>query len=63
MDQWITPEELSRQMNGENSPVVLDVRDDANYKAGHLPGAVHIPWRQLRRRLDEIPRDRPVVGY
>jgi len=63
MDLWITTEELSRQIDGENPPLVIDVRDDADYKAGHLPGAVHIPWEQLRRRPEEIPRDRLVVGY
>ena len=63
MDLWITPEELSGQINSENPPLVIDVRVDADYKAAHLPGAVHIPWDQLRRRLEEIPRDRSVVGY
>jgi rhodanese-related sulfurtransferase len=63
MDLWITPEELSRQINGENPPLVIDVRDAVDFQAGHIPGAVHIPWEQLRRRLEEIPRERPVVGY
>jgi rhodanese-related sulfurtransferase len=63
MDQWISPEELSKQIKSESPPLVIDVRDDADYKAGHIPGALPIPWDQLRRRLEEIPQDRPVVGY
>jgi DNA-binding transcriptional ArsR family regulator/rhodanese-related sulfurtransferase len=43
--------------------VVLDVRPDAEYAAGHLPGALHIPLEQLGDRLDELPADLDVVAY
>jgi rhodanese-related sulfurtransferase len=63
MDFWITPEELSSELAGENPPLVLDVREEADYLAGHLPGAVHIPAGQLRERRAEMPKERLVVGY
>ena len=40
---------------------VVDVRGQAEWDAGHLPGAVHIPLGTLPTRLDELPRDTPVV--
>jgi len=43
--------------------VVLDVRPEDEYAAGHLAGAVSIPVGQLVERLVEIPRDREVVAY
>lgn len=43
--------------------VVLDVRPAAEFSAGHLPGAVHIPLEELPDRLDELPVDREVVAY
>jgi rhodanese-related sulfurtransferase/DNA-binding transcriptional ArsR family regulator len=43
--------------------VVLDVRPDPEYAAGHLPGALHIPLDQLEDRLEELPADRDVVAY
>lgn len=43
--------------------VVLDVRPAAEYAAGHLDGAVSIPWNELADRLDEIPADIEVVAY
>ena len=43
--------------------VVLDVRPDTEYAAGHLPGAVNIPLEQLEDRLTELPADREVVAY
>jgi NADPH-dependent 2,4-dienoyl-CoA reductase/sulfur reductase-like enzyme/rhodanese-related sulfurtransferase len=41
---------------------VLDVRTLAEYERGHIPGSLHIPLDELRRRLPALPRDRrPVV--
>ncbi len=40
---------------------VLDVRNDGEFAAGHLPGAIHIPLGHLASRLEEIPRDKPIV--
>ena len=37
------------------APLVLDVRRDDEYAAGHLHGARHIPLHQLLGRLDELP--------
>lgn len=37
--------------------LVLDVREPGEVALGAIPGAVHIPLDQLRRRLEELPRD------
>lgn len=42
---------------------ILDVRTPAEYAAFHVPGAMLIPYTELRQRLDEVPRDRPVYTY
>ena len=42
---------------------ILDVRTPAEYGAWHIPGAVLIPYTELRQRLDEVPRDKPVYTY
>ncbi|QCX27468.1 thioredoxin [Nocardioides jishulii] len=39
---------------------VLDVREDDEYAAGHVPGAVHIPMGQVGERIDELP-DGPLL--
>jgi rhodanese-related sulfurtransferase len=39
----------------------LDVRFEGEWNAGHLPTATWIPLPQLRQRLDELDRNRPVV--
>ncbi len=52
-----------RQRLEEGSAVVLDVRPEAEYRAGHIPGARSLPVAELRARLREIPRNREVVAY
>jgi rhodanese-related sulfurtransferase/DNA-binding MarR family transcriptional regulator len=45
------------------SVLLLDVRPEAEYRAGHIPGAVSMPLDQLGARMKEIPRRREVVAY
>jgi rhodanese-related sulfurtransferase len=52
---------LTRLRQGE--VVLLDVRPQAEYQAGHLPDAVSIPIDELKRRLNELPSDKTVVVY
>ena len=42
--------------------VALDVREDDEWEAGRIAGALHISMRELGHRQDEIPRDRPIVA-
>ena len=42
---------------------LLDVRTPAEFAQGHIPEAVNIPIDELRRRISEIPRDRPIAAY
>ncbi|HZR04167.1 MAG TPA: rhodanese-like domain-containing protein, partial [Burkholderiales bacterium] len=43
--------------------VVIDVRPEEEYRAGHLPYARSVPLPELRRRFDELPKARTVVVY
>lgn len=60
--EGIDLEDLIRRSQ-EGDLVILDVRPAAEYAAGHLPGAVHIPLQELESRLGELPTDREVVAY
>ncbi|HVH12549.1 MAG TPA: rhodanese-like domain-containing protein, partial [Longimicrobium sp.] len=42
---------------------LVDVRNSSEFAAGHLPGAVNLPLGRLAERLDELPRDRPLVVH
>jgi rhodanese-related sulfurtransferase len=41
--------------------LVIDVRQADEYAAGHVPGSVHVTAGSLPDRLDELPRDKPIV--
>jgi hydroxyacylglutathione hydrolase len=40
---------------------VLDVREPGEYQRGHVAGAVNIPQAELVSRLDELPREQPIL--
>ena len=42
---------------------LLDVREPEEFAKGHLDGATNVPLSQLRKRVDEVPRDREVWVY
>ncbi|HVF88279.1 MAG TPA: rhodanese-like domain-containing protein [Pyrinomonadaceae bacterium] len=43
--------------------VIVDVRSESSYAAGHIKGARVIPEDQITRRADELPRDKLIVTY
>lgn len=47
----------------EDRPFLLDVRTPSEFAQGHIPDAVNIPIDELRRRIGEIPCDRPIAAY
>lgn len=44
----------------ENGETIIDVREVREYEAGHIINAINIPLSELRDRVNEIPKDRPV---
>jgi hydroxyacylglutathione hydrolase len=42
---------------------VLDVRTPHEWQQRHIPGSVNIPLNKLASRLDELPREQPIVVH
>jgi rhodanese-related sulfurtransferase len=42
---------------------VIDVREDYEHEAGHIPGSRHIDPTELTAAAETLDRDRPVVFY
>ena len=42
---------------------VIDARDAAQFAKDHIPGAVHMDWRQVLAKRNSIPRNKPVLIY
>jgi rhodanese-related sulfurtransferase len=47
----------------QDGGVLVDVRRPKEYAEGHVQGAINIPVGEIADRLDELPRDRPIVVY
>lgn len=56
-------DELVRRIEAKEDFTLLDVRTPEEVEQGMLPGARHIFLGELRDRLGEIPRDRPVTTF
>lgn len=41
--------------------VILDVREQDEWDAGHIPGAVFIPMSEIQGRVSEVPKDKLVI--
>ena len=41
----------------------IDTRDVEQFEKQTIPGAVHIEWRQVLERMDEIPTDQKVIVF
>src|SRR5215203_1757092 len=58
----VCAEELLAKMR-DSGVVVLDVRPEEEYRAGHIPGARSVPLERLEAYLEEIPEDQEIVAY
>jgi rhodanese-related sulfurtransferase len=60
----VGPMEATQLSNRENA-VFVDVREEGEYRGGHIPEAVHIPLKQLAERAGELNRFKgvPVIAY
>lgn len=55
--------EALRERVMEGAVTVLDVRPVEEYRAGHIPGAVSMPLKELEDHLAELPREQEIVAY
>jgi rhodanese-related sulfurtransferase len=52
---------IARVSRGE--AMVIDVRPEEEYQAGHIAGAISVPLAELERRLSELPKRREIAAY
>jgi rhodanese-related sulfurtransferase len=58
----VTAAELETRLEREDV-IVLDVRPEAEYRDGHIPGAQSIPVDRLEEHLDQLPEGQEIVAY
>jgi rhodanese-related sulfurtransferase len=43
--------------------IIVDVRNQASYDLGHIPGAKLIPAGEIVNHVNELPRDKMIITY
>ncbi len=72
MDAWraaglgveVVPQQTAPALQEELTRVpltVLDVREDSEWNEGHVPGAIHIPFHQVKQRIDDVRQPAPIA--
>jgi rhodanese-related sulfurtransferase len=59
----VTAVALSERLHEAKPPVVVDVRSEKEWEAGHVAGSRNLPLNHLRERASELPSDQPVVVH
>ena len=47
----------------KNKEFLLDVREEYEYEAGHVKGAINLPLREILSQKDSLPKDRDIYVY
>lgn len=59
----ITAPALAEQRNGISPTIVVDIRSEKEWQAGHIQDSVNIPLNHLRERTAELPHREPFVVH
>jgi Rhodanese-related sulfurtransferase len=57
----ILPQQIDEEIF--NNVLFVDARDEEQFAEETIPGAVHIEWRQVLDRIEEIPSDQKVILF
>ncbi len=48
-------------LRADQGALLLDVRENDEWDAGHIPGSTHIPLSELQARIGELPTDQTIL--
>jgi rhodanese-related sulfurtransferase len=54
---------LAEQLRDADPPLVVDVRTEREWRQARIDDSLNIPLGELANRLDELPRERPIVVH
>jgi hydroxyacylglutathione hydrolase len=61
--ETVDVEDMAEWILSAEPMTVIDTRDDHEWAAGHVPGAVHLYLPDVSHHADEIPREAPVAVH
>lgn len=54
---------LKAKLDQPGKIYLADIRQAKDYAAGHIPGAINIPFQDLGKKFDTLPKDKQIVIY
>jgi rhodanese-related sulfurtransferase len=62
---YMQQNELLARIEKNQSPIIVDVRSSSEYQAGHVPGAIHIPfWTAFTTdKMENYEKNKDIVLY
>jgi hydroxyacylglutathione hydrolase len=57
IDRWTVPQLMERR----DGVQVVDVREDSEWRAGHIPGSLHVPYHDIDALPEGLDPDRPAA--
>ena len=62
MYEQITAEDAKKIMDSNEEHIILDVREQDEFDAGHIPGAILLPYTEIESKAGEIRSERAGIG-
>jgi hydroxyacylglutathione hydrolase len=59
----VTPAEAAAAIASTQPPIVLDVRNAREWQQSRIEGSLNVPLNRLPERLDELPRNQPILVH
>lgn len=53
----------AQSLVSEGKAVLVDVREESEWRSGHVPGAIHLPLSRFAEGVGRLPRDKKVILY
>lgn len=50
----ISVDELERRLDEDDVPQVVDIRNPGQFRQGHVPGAINVPFPEFPQRVDDV---------
>jgi rhodanese-related sulfurtransferase len=54
MDEEISPDELAGLLDTDEPVAIVDIRTEAAFSRGHIPGSENVPFEELPQRVEEF---------
>lgn len=59
----ITADELKKKIDAGEDIFLIDVREEDEFKAGHISGAINVPVKLIEKKMNTFPEDKEVIIY